>query len=1281
VRWLRIGLYTLAGAVAILLTAVAVLVSTDLGIFKDRIEELVTNQLGRELRIDGELHAHVGTSVELYAEDVFLANPAWADDEAFVTVRTLDIAVDLWSLVSGPIDVERLEVQGVRVNIEKNGAGDASWVFAGLKTEVKAKAEPEESKPVGRLPVILNYAAIDDVQVSYKSPAMAEPLLFIADSFLSTIDGDLMQAEVTGSLNGTPIHFQKTTGPIENLLTYENVAVEITGYVGDITVRGSMWIDDLLMPSRPRLQLDVAGPNASYLTDVLSMSPVTTGPLQLSVSIEEHGEDMLASLNGVFGEFDFGVDGRFQDIQELHNIELDITAEGPDIGTIIRLFGGKYDESDSFEVRGRISRAGTEVTIDNVLVVIGASNFTVDGFFGEFPTTRGGHLSLQASGPDYGRFNRLFGMPGRLGGSFTTSLKLSPNDDGRTHIEFEANAPGIRVTLDGLLSSANDFEGTAVQIEVSGPNIATVASAAGIEGLPAEDFRIVAIVEKDSDGYLISSFEAVVDDDVFRINGHVGNDPLVGESDVEIEFFGTNLGASVLALGQPVSTLPKGSYYLTGRVHQQDDKLWLRGIQATVGDEEEYQFRLSGFLTPRKQFVDSQVEIHAHGESLASLAELVGQQNIPDLPFNVDVELRRGQANTYFENGVFKSDDVVVKFAGHVGDDLLQDDMALTVNVSVPRLKDVMSRLGIAADMVPTGDLVASGSVRQKAGKLSAQGIQATLSGATLQLSGGIGQLPSLAGTRLKFDLEGDDLSRLLPPNVSGESLVHPFAVSGRLSLSDNELQVERLRANIGHTTLSGDFVMGLDPFLDSGSYTIKADSPDIYHLLPQLKDVAVPRVAKMKYRGSGNWANNFWSFDHSRLELGEGFIEINGSLDGPPNFEETDLDVELLVSSVRNLSIIAGGELPDHPLRLKARFVGTRDVMTMEDFELTFGESDLHGHFTIRGGDIPFLDIDVTSQLFDISEYMPEPEDNPQPADPVADRKVIPDVPLPLKLLESFEADVSIDMDTMRSRLFEVRGLDLDASVLAGALSIRNLAFTGYRGGNLMMSADLIPDGVGGADFALAAEGKDLIFGLGAETAAELQQLPLAELKVELAASGETVREMAGSLDGYIRVIGGAGRVPNTSFTFLTQDFFSELAGSINPFTKSDPYTNVTCTVVLLKLEDGVIKGSPALVRQTEKLRIIANAKVDLKTEKVEADFKITPQKGLGLSISGLVNPYIKLTGTLGKPALVVDPESVLIEGGVAVATAGLSILAKSFKDRFLSGKDPCGKALAEAG
>jgi hypothetical protein len=72
-------------------------------------------------------------------------------------------------------------------------------------------------------------------------------------------------------------------------------------------------------------------------------------------------------------------------------------------------------------------------------------------------------------------------------------------------------------------------------------------------------------------------------------------------------------------------------------------------------------------------------------------------------------------------------------------------------------------------------------------------------------------------------------------------------------------------------------------------------------------------------------------------------------------------------------------------------------------------------------------------------------------------------------------------------------------------------------------------------------------------------------------------------------------------------------------------------------------------------------------------------PTKGLGISFSDLINPYTMISGTLTNPSLTLDPEGVLVEGGAAVATGGISIVARRFKDRFLSAKDACGKAVAE--
>jgi hypothetical protein len=175
-------------------------------------------------------------------------------------------------------------------------------------------------------------------------------------------------------------------------------------------------------------------------------------------------------------------------------------------------------------------------------------------------------------------------------------------------------------------------------------------------------------------------------------------------------------------------------------------------------------------------------------------------------------------------------------------------------------------------------------------------------------------------------------------------------------------------------------------------------------------------------------------------------------------------------------------------------------------------------------------------------------------------------------------------------------------------------------------------------------------------------------------------LRELAGAINGYLRMVGGEGRLRSGDLTAFTNDFLSELFDTINPFASKDPYTNLKCIVVLAAFEDGQVIGRPMLVIQSEKLKIVANTEIDLKTERLDVNFNTVPQKGIGISLSNLVNPYVKVAGTLGNPSLILNAESALIQGGAAVATAGLSILAKGLADRFLASKDPCGKAVADA-
>jgi hypothetical protein len=254
-----------------------------------------------------------------------------------------------------------------------------------------------------------------------------------------------------------------------------------------------------------------------------------------------------------------------------------------------------------------------------------------------------------------------------------------------------------------------------------------------------------------------------------------------------------------------------------------------------------------------------------------------------------------------------------------------------------------------------------------------------------------------------------------------------------------------------------------------------------------------------------------------------------------------------------------------------------------------------------------------------------------------------------------------------------------LIGSVENGTLTVDNFDTETTRGGELSGRMILSPT-ENGTEFGMQVLGSNIGIGLPAYTEEELEALPTYALDLAFITTGNTVREMVGNMNGYLQLVGGEGRVRFGTMPMFTQDFLFELLNTLNPFSTSDPYTNLKCTVVLAAVEDGQLIGDPMLVAQSDKLNIFANASVDLKTEQLRANFNTVPQQGLGLSLSSLINPYVSVSGTLADPTMGLDPRSAAVEGGLAVATGGLSILAFGLKDRFLSASNPCEDAISDS-
>ncbi|HEM47146.1 MAG TPA: AsmA family protein, partial [Alphaproteobacteria bacterium] len=93
--------------VALVVGAVAVLMSTDFNQYKPRIAEEVKAATGRDLAIAGDLALKVSLSPAVTVEGVTLSNADWGSRPEMVSVERFEAEVALIPAIFGTIEVKR----------------------------------------------------------------------------------------------------------------------------------------------------------------------------------------------------------------------------------------------------------------------------------------------------------------------------------------------------------------------------------------------------------------------------------------------------------------------------------------------------------------------------------------------------------------------------------------------------------------------------------------------------------------------------------------------------------------------------------------------------------------------------------------------------------------------------------------------------------------------------------------------------------------------------------------------------------------------------------------------------------------------------------------------------------------------------------------------------------------------------------------------------------------------------------------------------------------------
>jgi uncharacterized protein involved in outer membrane biogenesis len=839
----------------------------------------------------------------------------------------------------------------------------------------------------------------------------------------------------------------------------------------------------------------------------------------------------------------------------------------------------------------------------------------------------------------------------------------------------DARLEEISLAVNGRIDSLVKPVDTAVSVQMAGPDAAYLTQQLGIRNLGSGPFRLKAELAPATAGDgLRGTLAGEIGE--FRVTGQGILAELADAGTYALQARVTGPDLSLVGGLAGINGLPPVSFATEFAIQRRADALQIHSARL---DLDAAHLRVQGRLGASGDLSDSDLAFQASGADLARVPVLGDRLRMLTGPFDVGGTVQRSARSA--SRVQLSGNTRFAKFSarGSIGPAPEYAGTRLQLTFSGSNFSSLAKALKLP--YAPAGAFQAKGGMEWRRTGLVLKGARLTVADQYLAIDGKFGpavfdsggDARRFAGTDIRFDVHGEALQKLagLVPDISLPR--GPFNASGRLALSGKALTLSEVQMAVAGAKGSVSAELSLPLSAAQGKFAVTASGADIARLLPALHD-SPTAGQNFKLGAAGTRRGDNWSLQGLQFQTATGSIDLQGDLLVSPRISATDLAVEMRTTSLRDAGRLLDKHWPDQLLDLRGRFSGVLDDFRLEKVSGRFGSTDFVGRISLNtAGKQPDMDIQLSSARVDLSDWLAKPGARAASQS----QRLIPDISVELPDLRGYTAKLALKAQELRLNKQSYSGLNLVAVVRDGSLHVDPLKFGGMDG-EISASIDLRPV-TRGLDVHLVATGNNLA----------LAPVPISKpgdsptryaVSLDLRGSGTTVRELAGNLNGRLRMVGRGGRITNSRLLSTSNDFLRELLTTLNPMATRAPATEVVCIAILLNAAKGIVTTDPALVMRTAEVDMISNGTADLNTEKIDFNFKTSARQGLGFSMAQLINPYIKVTGTLGRPSLTLDPKGTLVNGGAAFATAGLSILATTAFDRVFREKDPCGKAIAAA-
>jgi uncharacterized protein involved in outer membrane biogenesis len=425
--------------------------------------------------------------------------------------------------------------------------------------------------------------------------------------------------------------------------------------------------------------------------------------------------------------------------------------------------------------------------------------------------------------------------------------------------------------------------------------------------------------------------------------------------------------------------------------------------------------------------------------------------------------------------------------------------------------------------------------------------------------------------------------------------------------------------------------------------------------------------------------------------------LNIDGQIKDVPTQRGIELNFAAKGKDLGSLGKLTGKPLPVRgPFDMSGRITDpAAKTYKISGLKMVFGESDLGGTVEANiAGKQPKLTGAFSSQKMDLRTVLPEREGKGPDTTTgktgkasKADR-IFSNDPLPLDALRQVDADFKIQAGKVVLPQLAINDLTAEVVIEGGRLTIMPLKAV-IGGGNLNGRADLRPHGkVSELTALLKVDHLDVGRMLKDLNISDALEGSL-DADIDIKGTGGSVATLMGGLNGKTVLVMGKGRINNKYIDLLGTDLSSSIFRMLNPAKEEASYTSINCFVSGFDIKDG-LADTTGLVLDTNRMSVVGEGTINLKTEKLNLSLKPVPKEGVGtrglgnltLSLSELSKPF-KLGGTLAQPSLAIDPTQTAITLGKAVsgvALFGPAGVAGALVGGSSGDKNPCLTAIEAA-